>query len=65
GKQAILDGRIVCDPIQFPERMGSETVVMIDKYFRGDELAPQILIPSALYYQADAQKDPSLQQPAK
>jgi len=65
GKQAILDGRIVCDPIQFPERMGSETVVMIDKYFRGDELAPQILIPSALYYQADAQKDPSLQQVAK
>ncbi|MFM7923216.1 MAG: substrate-binding domain-containing protein [Planctomycetaceae bacterium] len=65
GKQAILDGRIVCDPIQFPERMGSETIVMIDKYFRGDELAPQILIPSALYYQADAQKDPSLQQPAK
>ena len=65
GKQAILDGRIVCDPIQFPERMGSETVVMIDKYFRGDELAPQILIPSALYYQADAQKDPSLQPAAK
>ena len=65
GKQAILDGRIVCDPIQFPERMGSETVVMIDKYFRGDDLAPEILIPSALYYQEDARKDPSLQKSAQ
>jgi ribose transport system substrate-binding protein len=65
GKQAILDGRIVCDPIQFPERMGSETVVMIDKYFRGDDLAPEILIPSALYYQENARQDPSLQKAAQ
>lgn len=62
GKQAILDGKIHCDPIQFPDQMGKTTVEMIIKYFDGDELEPQILIPSALYYKADAEKDPVLKE---
>lgn len=60
GKQAILKGQIVCDPIQFPDRMGQTTIEMIIKYFDGDDVPPEVLIPSSLYYQADAEKDPAL-----
>lgn len=60
GKQAIRDGKIVCDPIQFPDRIGRTTIEQIHKYFGGDEVPAQILIPSALYYQADAKNDPEL-----
>jgi ribose transport system substrate-binding protein len=58
GKKAILDGKIVCDPIQFPDQMGVKTVQMIVNYFNGDEVEKEILIPSKLYYQEDAQQDP-------
>jgi len=62
GKQAILEGKILCDPIQFPERIGRTTVAQIVKYFNGDDVESEILIPSELYYQEDAQNDPELQQ---
>ena len=61
GKEAIRDGLIVCDPIQFPDRIGRKTIEMIVKHFDGDEVPAEILIPSALYYKADADKDPELQ----
>lgn len=61
GKEAILKGQIVCDPIQFPDLIGKKTIEMIGKYFGGDEVPAEILIPSALYYQADAEKDPMLE----
>lgn len=60
GKQAIRDGLILCDPIQFPDRIGKTTIEQIVKHFNGDEVPPVILIPSALYYQKDAQNDPEL-----
>ena len=60
GKEAILEGKIVCDPIQFPDQIGRKTIEMIGKYFDGDEVPAEILIPSALYYKADAEKDPTL-----
>ena len=60
GKQAILKGQIVCDPIQFPDQMGRTTIEMIIKYFNGDDVPPEVLIPSSLYYQADAEKDLTL-----
>lgn len=60
GKQAILAGQIVCDPIQFPDRMGQTTVEMIVKYFEGESIPPEVLIPSSLYYREDAEKDPAL-----
>lgn len=60
GKEAILEGKIVCDPIQFPDQIGTKTIAMIGKYFDGDEVPAEILIPSALYYKADAEKDPAL-----
>ena len=58
GKKAILDGKIVCDPIQFPAQMGVMTIEMIVKYFNGDDVEKEILIPSKLYYQEDAKNDP-------
>ena len=60
GKQAIREGKIVCDPIQFPDRIGRSTVEQILKYFNGDEVPKEILIPSELYYKTDADKDPEL-----
>ncbi len=60
GKQAILKGQIVCDPIQFPDQMGRTTIDMIVKYSNGDDVPGEVLIPSSLYYQADAEKDPAL-----
>lgn len=60
GKEAILEGKILCDPIQFPDRMGRTTVEMIMKYFDGEDVPHEILIPSSLYYKADAENDPAL-----
>ncbi len=60
GKQAILEGKIVCDPIQFPDLMGKKTIEMIIKYFDGDDVPAELLIPSKLYYKEDAEKDPEL-----
>lgn len=60
GKQAILEGKIVCDPIQFPDRIGRMTIQMIVKYFNGEEVPAEVLIPSELYYKEDAEKDPEL-----
>ena len=64
GKQAILEGKFVCDPIQFPDRIGRITVEMIIKHFNGDEVPEDVLIPSELYYKEDAEKDPLLQKAA-
>lgn len=60
GKQAILDGRILCDPIQFPKKMGRTTVQMIVDHFAGEDVPNEVLIPSELYYQEDAEQDPEL-----
>jgi ribose transport system substrate-binding protein len=61
GKQAIREGKIVCDPIQFPDRIGRTTITQIVRHFAGEEIEPEVLIPSALYYQTDALADPELQ----
>ena len=60
GKKAIRDGLIYADPIQFPDQIGRKTVEAILAYFRGDEVPAQILIQTALYRKADAEKDPEL-----
>lgn len=60
GKQAIKEGKIYADPIQFPDRIAVETVRAIMKHFAGETLPPQMLIPTALYRKADAEKDPAL-----
>ncbi len=60
GKQAIRDGKIYADPIQFPDKMGVQIVDSILRHSKGESLPPEILIPTSLYRKADAEKDPSL-----
>jgi ribose transport system substrate-binding protein len=60
GKQAIKDGKIYADPIQFPDQMGVEVVKAFLRYSKGDDLPPQMLIPTKLYRKADGVADPEL-----
>ncbi len=60
GKQAIKESKIYADPIQFPDRMGVEIVGAIIRYSRGEDVLPQMLIPTKLYRKADGLKDPEL-----
>jgi ribose transport system substrate-binding protein len=60
GKQAIRDGKIYADPIQFPDRMGEEIVAAIVRWSRGEALPPKTLIPTSLYRKADGEKNPAL-----
>jgi ribose transport system substrate-binding protein len=60
GKRAIRDGKIYADPIQFPKRIGEETVAVILKYLDGEQVPPSILIPTQLYRQTDGRADSSL-----
>ncbi len=60
GKQAIKEGKIYADPIQFPALMGVKIVDSIVRHSKGETLPPQMLIPTSLYRKADALKDPEL-----
>ena len=60
GKKAIKNGLIYADPIQFPEKIGAMTVDTILRYFDGEKIPAEKLIPTALYRQKDGQNDPSL-----
>lgn len=60
GLQAIKDGKIYADPIQFPAKIGAETVKAIVAHLSGEEVEAEVLIPSALYRKADADADPLL-----
>jgi ribose transport system substrate-binding protein len=60
GKQAIKDGKIFADPIQFPDLIGKKTVELMMEYFAGEEVEKEVLIPTKLYRQADGENDPSL-----
>lgn len=62
GKQAILEGKILCDPVQFPDRIGRATIDAIVRHFDGDDVEAEILIPSELYYREDAENDPALKE---
>ncbi len=61
GKQAIKDGKIFADPIQFPDKMGIEVVKSIVAHSKGEDVEPEQLIPTSLYRQEDGLKDSSLQ----
>jgi ribose transport system substrate-binding protein len=60
GKEAIRDGKIYADPVQHPDQIGAQTAQAILKFFAGEELSPEQLIPPQLYRQADALQDPEL-----
>jgi ribose transport system substrate-binding protein len=57
GKQAIKEGKVYADPIQFPDQMGVKVVDAIVRHSKGEELPPQILIPTQLYRKADAEAE--------
>ena len=59
-KQAIKEGKIYADPIQFPDRMGIEAVNSIVAHLKGKDVQAENLIPTKLYKKADADADPSL-----
>jgi ribose transport system substrate-binding protein len=63
GKEAIRDGKIYADPIQHPDQIGIRTAQSILRYFAGEEVPAEQLIPTALYRQADGQQDPELKSP--
>ncbi|MDG1890335.1 MAG: substrate-binding domain-containing protein [Verrucomicrobiota bacterium] len=60
GKQAIKDGKIYADPIQFPDKMGVEIVRSIMAHSKGQDVPQEQLIPTSLYRQEDAMNDPEL-----
>lgn len=60
GRQAIKDGKIYAEPIQFPDKMGVQVVDAIIRHSKGETLPAQLLIPTRLYRQADALQDPDL-----
>ena len=60
GKQAIKDGKIYADPIQFPDRMGVEVVKAIVAHSKGQDVPAENLIPTQLYKKVDADQDASL-----
>jgi len=60
GKQAIRDGKIHADPIQFPDRIAVLTVRSIMRHANGEPVEPEQLIPTELYRKKDAESDPAL-----
>ncbi len=60
GREAIRDGKIYGDAIQHPDLIGKKTVEAIEAYMSGEEVPPEVLIPTDLYRRDDAEKDPSL-----
>lgn len=60
GRQAIKQGKIYADPIQFPDRMGREIVKAFEAWSLGHEVPTEILIPTTLYRRADAEADAEL-----
>lgn len=59
-KQAIKDGKIYAEPVQYPDKIGQMTIQSIVKYMAGEKVEPQTLIPTTLYTKAEADKDPAL-----
>ncbi len=59
-KQAIKEGRLYADPIQFPDKIGQGVIQAVARYLGGESVPTQTLIPTALYTKAEALKDPSL-----
>ncbi len=60
GKQAIKEGKIYADPIQYPDQIGIKTAQSILKYLDGEEVPKEQLIPTGLYRREDALKDSEL-----
>ena len=60
GRQAVLEGKIYGDAVQYPEKIARTTVQTIIKYLNGEEVEPEILIPTGLYRMEEALQDSTL-----
>lgn len=54
-RAAIRDGKIHADVVQQPRSIGRQTIEVVADYLAGKPVPPRILIPCALFTQADAQ----------
>lgn len=59
-KQAVKEGKIYAEPIQYPDKIGQMTIQAISRYLSGEKPEEQILIPTTLYTKAEADKDTHL-----
>jgi ribose transport system substrate-binding protein len=59
-KQAVKDGKIYAEPVQYPDKIGQMSIQAVVKYMAGETVKAQTLIPTTLYTKADADKDPAL-----
>ncbi len=59
-KQAVKDGKIYAEPVQYPDKIGQMSIQAVAKYMAGEKVEAQTLIPTTLYTKADADKDPAL-----
>lgn len=53
-KAAIRNGKIYADAVQYPDRIGKQTIERVVKYLAGETVPPVTLIPTGLYRKADA-----------
>lgn len=60
-KQAIKEGKMYATSMQYPDRIGKLAIEAVAKYFAGEKVPPETLIPTGLYRKADADRDPDLQ----
>ena len=60
GREAVRDGKIYADAIQHPDLIAKKTVEILDRYMQGEEVPPEVLIPTDLYRQADALQDSTI-----
>lgn len=61
GKKAVRDGKFHASPIQFPSKMGRQTVETIIRYFNGEPIEAEQLIPPVLYKKEDADNDSDIE----
>ena len=62
GRQAIKEGKIWGDPVQFPDQIGRKTIQAVLKHLHGEQVPKSILIPTTFYSKANADNDSSLKQ---
>ncbi|MDP6634453.1 MAG: substrate-binding domain-containing protein [Phycisphaerae bacterium] len=60
GKHAIKEGHIYADAVQSTRLIAEGVVDAVVKHSEGEEVPPEILIPTTLYRKADADADPTL-----
>jgi ribose transport system substrate-binding protein len=65
GKRAIKDGHIYADAVQSTKKIAQGVIDAVIKHSEGDDVPPEILIPTTLYRKADADADPTLSEPVK